>query len=107
MQTLVSTLQIIYTSISSLEEGLKLARKIIEEKLAGCVNVIPQVYSVFQWEGAMNEEQEAVLICKTTKENAGALMEWIESHHPYNTPAILQWEVQSSTSFHEWIAGAL
>jgi periplasmic divalent cation tolerance protein len=63
-----------------------LARGIIEQSLAACVNIVPGVTSVYRWQDRVEVEPEALLICKTTGAAIPALEAHIRAHHPYDTP---------------------
>ena len=60
---------IVLTTVASRDEGEKLARLIVEEKLAACVQILPQMTSVYFWEGKVQSESEHLLLIKTLEEN--------------------------------------
>jgi periplasmic divalent cation tolerance protein len=68
------------------EEGLKLARALVAERLAACVQVIDRVTSVYEWQGAVEEEAEALLVVKTTEGQVAAISGYLDEHHPYDVP---------------------
>jgi periplasmic divalent cation tolerance protein len=65
----------------------ELARTLVEERLAACVNRLP-VESTYRWEGAIHEEREVLLLAKTADERYEALVERVRAVHPYEVPAI-------------------
>jgi periplasmic divalent cation tolerance protein len=66
-----------------------MARALVEERLAACVNVIPGLVSVYRWEGEVQRDQEALMILKTTESRMAALRERVIQLHPYEVPEVL------------------
>ena len=67
----------------------ELARALVEERLAACVNVVPGLRSIYRWEGALHDEPESLLIVKTTRDRLEALSARLAALHPYETPEVL------------------
>lgn len=67
----------------------ELAQTLLSEKLAACVNLIPQVTSLYYWQGKMEESQEVQLLIKSRRTMYGVLQERLLTLHPYETPEIL------------------
>ena len=81
-----------------------LARSIVEEQRAACVNIVPTVRSVYRWEGAVEVDEEALLIVKTTTEGLDALIAHVEAEHPYDTPEVIALPiVDGATSYLSWV----
>lgn len=57
--------------------------------MAACVNIVPNITSVFRWQGEIQDETEFLLIAKTTRSRFGALETWLQANHPYDMPEIL------------------
>jgi periplasmic divalent cation tolerance protein len=80
---------IVLITTGSLEEGRRIARLLVDERLAACVNVVSPIQSVYHWEGKVQEDQEVLLIAKT----AGALLEQLAARvkqlHSYDLPEII------------------
>jgi periplasmic divalent cation tolerance protein len=72
-----------------MEEAKRIARALVSERLAACANVIPGVSSVYWWEGQVQEEQEAMLVIKTTAAQVNALETRLVELHPYDVPELL------------------
>jgi periplasmic divalent cation tolerance protein len=72
-----------------MEEAKRIARALVSERLAACANVIPGVSSVYWWEGQVQEEQEAMLVIKTTAARVNALETRLVELHPYDVPELL------------------
>ena len=64
----------------------KLARGLIEERLAACVNAIPGVKSFYRWQGKIETDTEIQLVIKTRSERFDELAAWISENHPYDVP---------------------
>jgi periplasmic divalent cation tolerance protein len=71
------------------DEARKMARLIVENRLAACVNIVPKIDSYFWWENAVQTEEEALLIIKTTSAKFVQLRDFVTEHHPYDLPEII------------------
>jgi periplasmic divalent cation tolerance protein len=72
-----------------LSEGEKLANFIVENKLGACVNVVPEVTSVYWWQGNIEKDKENFLVVKTTYQKFPELVEKVKEVHPYSVPEII------------------
>jgi len=70
-------------------EGERIANFIVENKLGACVNVVPEVSSVYWWQGKIEKDKENLLIVKTTYEKFPELVEKVKKIHPYSVPEII------------------
>lgn len=90
------------------EALLQLGRRLVEERLAACANVLPGVASVFRWEGDVQEEGEALAILKTTRGRVEALRERVLALHPYDEPEFLALPVVAgSSSYARWVIASV
>jgi len=71
------------------EGAVTLARALVEERLAACVNLIPGARSVYRWEGTVRDEPEQLLLIKTTAERYAALEARVRALHGYQVPEII------------------
>lgn len=102
----MSDYRLIYTTWPDAGSAEAAARAVVESGLAACANILPGAVSVFRWEGAIQRETEAVMILKTTIDNAAALTAALAERHPYDTPAIVALDVDaemSSQKYLDWI----
>ena len=95
----------IYVTASSLDEARNIARTVIDERLAACANILGNVTSVFQWDGAMQEEREIAMILKTRRDLVSALAERIKKIHSYDCPCITAHDIiDGHSGFLSWVA---
>jgi periplasmic divalent cation tolerance protein len=71
------------------DESRKMARLIVENRLAACVNIVPKIDSYFWWDNVVQTEEEALLIIKTTSGKFAQLRDFVTEHHPYDLPEII------------------
>jgi periplasmic divalent cation tolerance protein len=96
--------RIVLTTVALHERGLHIARTLVTEHLAACVNITPAVESIYFWEGKVEQALEYVLIMKTTAEKIDALRERLLQLHAYDTPEFLVLPVESgSEAYLNWI----
>jgi periplasmic divalent cation tolerance protein len=67
----------------------KLAKDLVEERLAACVNAIPGVRSFYRWQGKIESDTEVQLVIKTRRGRFDELAAWIKANHPYEVPEIV------------------
>jgi periplasmic divalent cation tolerance protein len=80
---------IILSTVPSFDEGEDLARKIVDVKLAACVQILPKMTSVYFWEGKVQREAEHLLLIKTLPEKYDELEAFILENHSYEVPEIV------------------
>jgi periplasmic divalent cation tolerance protein len=80
---------LIYCPCPDLGEAKRLGHALLDARLAGCINILPGMVSLYYWKGAREEANEAVLIAKTSAEAASKVSEFLGREHPYEVPAIL------------------
>jgi periplasmic divalent cation tolerance protein len=81
-------LKIVLTTIAA-GSAETLASKLVEERVAACVNVVPRVVSVYRWKGRVERADEAMLVVKTSDARLARLVRRIEELHPYDVPEIV------------------
>jgi len=79
----------IYATFPDRATALAMGRELVEQGLAGCVNVLPAMTSVYVWKGVTETAEEAVMVVKLAREGAERATAHIVAHHPYETPAVL------------------
>ena len=99
---------IVLTTTPNIEEAESLARKIIESKLAACVQVLPPMKSFYFWENAVQVDSEHLLLIKTLAEKFDELEKFIQANHRYEIPEIVALPVEKvSGNYLNWINDVL
>jgi len=88
----------------NVEVATDLARALVDERLAACVNLIPGIRSFFRWEGQVQNEDEVLLVIKTGSDRCDALARRVQELHPYDVPEVLALPaVGGSTAYLDWV----
>ena len=85
----MSDTRVVLVTVGDKETGLVLVRKVVEERIAACGNLIPGVTSVFEWDGSIQEEGEVLLILKTSADLVSRLVDRVAELHIYDVPEVL------------------
>jgi len=80
---------VVLSTCSNEEEGGKLARLLVEERLAACVNVVPRVRSFYRWKGAVESAEECLLVIKSSRGLFAELSQALGTAHSYDLPEVL------------------
>ena len=89
------------------EKSREVARKLVEDRMVACVNVIPGVQSIYRWEGQVQEETEDLLVMKTSEDAVIHLLVSLPDLHPYDVPEILSVEVsEGHRPYIDWVEEA-
>ncbi|MCL4126747.1 UNVERIFIED_CONTAM: hypothetical protein GTU68_038354 [Idotea baltica] len=92
------------TTITDIDKGKLLARQIVEQQLVACCNIVPGVTSIYRWKGELCEDQECLLVMKTTETRYIQLSKFILNQHPYETPELIALPVtQSTQEYLSWV----
>jgi len=92
---------VVYITTSKLDEAKRIARILVEERLAACVNVFP-ITSIYHWNG-LQEEKEIALIVKTMTKNVKKVENKVKELHSYDVPCIISFKIDGSKEFLKWI----
>ena len=96
--------RLVLTTAASLEESKKIARQLVERRLAACVSIIPKIESVFRWEGKVEEAQEFLLLIKTTEGARPRVQEAIQQLHSYELPECIALSIdEGSPAYLKWM----
>lgn len=89
------------------DDAHDLARSIVEERLAACVNLV-ECDSIYRWEGAVVTDEECILLAKTTDEGYDALQTFVEAEHPYDVPCIERFDDDAVLgAYADWIESSV
>jgi len=80
---------LVLTTIAAEADGAALARTLVDEHLAACVNVLPAMTSVYRWKGRVEQDREQQIVIKTTRDQLGALESRVRELHSYELPEFL------------------
>lgn len=100
--------RICFMTTPDAEVAERLVRTLVDERLAACGNILPQVRSIYHWEGRVETATEAVVMLKTTAAAVASLVERVRELHPYDVPEVLTVAVDGGLeSYLDWVAGAV
>jgi len=100
--------QIILCTCPDINIAKLIAQHLVKEKLAACVNIIPSVISVYQWQGSIECDDEIQLVIKTQTDKFNDVADEIKRLHRYDTPEIIAMNIQQGdNSYLNWITESL
>jgi len=96
---------LIYITAGNKDEAVMIGKALISDRLAACVNIIENMYSMYMWDGKLQDDKETILIAKTTKERVTDLIEKVTALHSYDCPCIVTLPVSDGNlAFLKWVA---
>ena len=94
----------VYATFGSDEEARRIARSLVEERLAACANILAPCHSIYRWQGNIEEAAEVPVLFKTRADTAGRLIERITELHSYGVPAVVVWPIaRTLDAYRDWI----
>ena len=97
-------MQIVMTSFAELADAKAMARRLVENHLAACVQVHKEIYSIYRWKGDICEANEVMLAAKTDAAHWPAISAFIKKHHPYDLPEIIAISpIEYDIQYGDWI----
>lgn len=98
---------VVLVTAKDVRQARKIARALVEGRLAACVNLITPVSSIYRWEGKLAEDRECLLIIKTTRERFDALRAAVEKLHSYSVPEVIALPiVDGAANYLNWLGEA-
>lgn len=95
---------IVYITTSGMDESEKIANVLVEEKLAGCTNIIPSIKSIYLWKGDIESDSESIVMAKTRVSNVESIIKRVKEIHSYDIPCILAIPIiEGSKDYLEWL----
>ncbi len=95
---------IFLVTVANIKEGQKIAKILVENKLAACVNIIQNVFSIYRWKGKIEEDNEHLLIIKTIENKADLIIQKISEIHSYTVPECIGIKLEKgSEKYLKWI----
>ena len=96
---------VVLSTLPADERGPALARSLVDERLAACVNLVPGLRSIYRWQGAVHDDGETLAIIKTTRGRLPALLARLPDLHPYDLPEALALPVLAGHApYLAWVA---
>lgn len=100
----MSSYSIVYTTLDNNSDAQNLAKYLVKNKLAACVNVHQKATSYYMWEGELKEEAELVLLAKTRTDMVQKVMVEIKHHHSYDVPALYSFPIdKGDAEYLSWV----
>ncbi len=101
----IMEINLIYITTSNKDEARTIGKALVTSRLAACVNIIDNMNSIYLWEGKIQDDQEAILIAKTTKDRVSELIEKVKAMHSYECPCIVSLPVSGGNRlFLNWVS---
>jgi periplasmic divalent cation tolerance protein len=94
---------VVLTTLGADTDAAALARALVDEGLAACVNVLPVMTSVYRWKGVVEQDREQQLVIKTSRTSVPALQARLRELHPYELPEFLVLSAAGSEAYLGWI----
>ena len=95
---------VVFVTAPSREVGQAIGAQLVKRKLAACANILPEVISIYRWEGEIQNDSEALLVIKTRRELLEQLIAAVEELHPYELPEVIGLPILAgSPRYLKWI----
>lgn len=93
-----------FVTVPDKDKAKDLARKLVKSKLAACVNIVPQISSVYWWEGKIEETEELLLVLKTRAGLVPELVDFVKKNHPYKVPEVISLAIgDGNAQYLDWV----
>lgn len=96
-------LVLVLTTLGADADAAALARTLVNEQLAACVNVLPAMTSIYRWKGSVAQDREQQLLIKTTAGTVPALEARLHELHPYELPEFIVLDAAAGAAYAEWV----
>jgi periplasmic divalent cation tolerance protein len=95
---------VVYVTASNEDEAVGIAKALVENKIAGCVNIIKDIRSIYSWQGNIEDEKEVLMVIKTRKSLFNTLIEEVKKLHSYTVPEIIALPIiEGSEDYLKWL----
>jgi periplasmic divalent cation tolerance protein len=97
-------LNLVYITTKDKNEARRIGKELVKTRLAGCVNIIDNMNSMYWWEGKIQDDQEVILIAKTRQSLVKKLIKKVKSIHSYSTPCIISLPIlDGNKQYLDWL----
>jgi periplasmic divalent cation tolerance protein len=104
MSTADDEVRVVLITAPDADSGATLARALVDERLAACVNLVPGVRSIYRWEGRVEEGDEVLMVVKTRATRCKELAARVNDLHPYDVPEVLELAIDGgSSAYLDWV----
>ena len=94
----------VYVTFKNINEAKKIGRFLVKNKLAACVNIFPNIFSIYSWKDKLHFDKECSSIFKTSKTKVSQVIKTILKYHSYDCPSISAFPIEKThTEFQKWI----
>ena len=99
---------IVFMTAASAEEAMRIAEALVDSRLAACVQVLPEMHSIYLWKGEVERAREVLMIAKTTMAKFDSLQSKLRAIHSYETPEIIALPIiAGSEDYLKWLTSSL
>ncbi len=99
---------LVLTTVGTNFDPMPLATQLVEKRLAACVNVVPEIHSVYRWQGKIERDSEQLLLIKSVEERLPELKEVLFSVHPYELPEFVVVRMDElSEAYRHWLLSSV
>ena len=100
----MSETRIMLSTVDGQSKAEKIARSLVSERLASCVNILPQILSIYRWKGQIETEPETLLIIKTRGDRVDEVINRVAAIHPYEVPEVISLPIEKGYKpYLDWI----
>ncbi|XP_078043934.1 cutA divalent cation tolerance homolog [Augochlora pura] len=105
MTTYAGLTSVVYVTVPTQELAKTLSHDLVQNKLAACVNIIPQITSIYEWKGEINEDTELLMMIKTRTDLVDTLSKYVKARHPYEVCEIISLPIQNGNEdYLQWVS---
>ncbi|MGC3991132.1 MAG: divalent-cation tolerance protein CutA [Chthoniobacteraceae bacterium] len=95
---------LVFATFPDLESARRIGNQLVKEELAACVNLVPQIESIYRWKGTLERSAETLALIKTTAEAYAVLEKRLHELHPYDVPEIIAVDLQAGLpAYLDWV----
>lgn len=95
---------VVFMTASGADEARRIAQQLVESQLAACVQLLPEIESIYRWNGEVQREKEVLILVKTTADNFAELEHSVRAMHSYETPEIVAVRISDvSEPYQTWL----